>query len=249
MQPDTHPLPSRLAAIALALLPTVAAAAPMCEARSGERVPRVVELYTSEGCNSCPPADDWVASLAGRDDVIAAAFHVDYWDRLGWKDRFASAAATERQRQEGARSGAAFIYTPQVLVDGRDWRAWPELPRPQAGAKAPALQARREGDVVNVQVAAMAAADGKAARLALWWATLEDGHRSAVRSGENAGRELRHEAVARRFGSAPAWPAAQGLRTQVPAAARGEGGRPVRLLLVVTEADSGRTVQALQLAC
>lgn len=257
---DTTPAARRpwqcLPAMALAsafAATAVQAAAPVCQARATGQPPQVVELYTSEGCNSCPPADAWLASLAGRDDVLAASFHVDYWDRLGWKDRFASPAATERQRRAQALGGASFIYTPQVLVDGRDWRAWPDLPRRAQGAPAPALEAVRDGEAVTVQVGAWdAGTSGKAAArgpLSLWWALLEDGHHSAVRAGENAGRELRHEAVARRFGSLPAWPSSQGLRATLQVPVRGEGGRPARLLIVVTEASSGRTVQALQLTC
>ncbi len=106
----------------------VALAQATCRAQSGASPPQVVELYTSEGCNSCPPADRWLSSLVQRGDVIAAAFHVDYWDRLGWRDRFASARFTERQAQAQAYSGVRYSYTPQVLVDGRDWRRWPDLP-------------------------------------------------------------------------------------------------------------------------
>ena len=94
-----------------------------CSARSGAATPRVVELYTSEGCDSCPPADRWLSGLRGRDDVIALAFHVDYWDRLGWVDRFGSPAHTERQQRLSRAMGSRFVYTPQVLLDGDDVRS------------------------------------------------------------------------------------------------------------------------------
>src|SRR5439155_369615 len=84
------------------------------------------------GCNSCPPADRWLSGLKGRSDVVALAFHVDYWDRLGWVDRFADAAYTRRQVEQQRLSGGGFVYTPQVLVDGRDWRRWPTLPAASA---------------------------------------------------------------------------------------------------------------------
>ena len=84
----------------------------------------MVELYTSEGCNSCPPADRWLSTLKADPAVVALAFHVDYWDRLGWKDRFASAAFTARQAAQQATNGARFSYTPQVVVDGRDRNDW-----------------------------------------------------------------------------------------------------------------------------
>ncbi|HUG25789.1 DUF1223 domain-containing protein, partial [Piscinibacter sp.] len=91
-----------------------AAAAPQCSARSGPAAAPLVELYTSEGCNSCPPADRWLSALKDRPGVVALAFHVDYWDGLGWKDRFASPLHTQRQAQQRAVNGARFSYTPQV---------------------------------------------------------------------------------------------------------------------------------------
>src|ERR1700681_2545943 len=98
-----------------------------CEAKSPAHAVALVELYTSEGCDSCPPADRWLSQIDDARDahrVVALALHVDYWDRLGWKDRFASATYTERQREQTRRQGAAFVYTPQVLLDGRDFQEW-----------------------------------------------------------------------------------------------------------------------------
>ena len=82
--------------------------------------PVVVELYTSQGCSSCPPADAILAELADREDVIALAFHVDYWDYIGWKDIFADPANTLRQRNYARVAGARSVYTPQMIVDGQD---------------------------------------------------------------------------------------------------------------------------------
>src|SRR5215470_5795425 len=83
-----------------AALAAHAASAQTCNAESGAQVPVVVELYTSEGCDSCPPADRWLSTLKDKPGVLAAAFHVDYWDRLGWSDRFADARYSERQARQ-----------------------------------------------------------------------------------------------------------------------------------------------------
>ena len=80
----------------------------------------VVELYTSQGCSSCPPADELLHELATRDDVIPLALHVDYWDYIGWKDSFANPAFTKRQKAYAYAAGQRTIYTPQMIVGGQD---------------------------------------------------------------------------------------------------------------------------------
>ena len=214
-----------------------------CRAESGAHVPVVVELYTSEGCNSCPPADRWLSTLRDKPGVLAAAFHVDYWDRLGWKDRFASARYAERQAQQQAAAGTRYSYTPQVVVNGRDWRRWPDLPA--AGAGAPVrLTMQRIGEQVELQVQPVGESRQ---RWALWWAALEDDHVSDVKAGENSGVKLRHDHVVRHYGSLEPWSGALTRRVDMPQ--RGEGGRALRMLAVVTDAASGAIVQALQLRC
>lgn len=99
----------------------MAVAAAAVPARAAER-PILVELFTSEGCSSCPPADALLQELAGRGDVLALSMHVDYWDGLGWKDQFASAALTARQREYTKLLDLATVYTPQMVIDG-SWQA------------------------------------------------------------------------------------------------------------------------------
>src|SRR5258706_12927861 len=102
-------------------------AAPDCTVRSGPNTAALVELYTSEGCSSCPPADQWLSSFgrARRSGlVVPIAFHVSYWDYIGWKDAYADTRFGERQRERAKASGASMVYTPQVMIGGRDFRAW-----------------------------------------------------------------------------------------------------------------------------
>ena len=103
--------------LALAL---ICATSSLSGAVSAQTSPVVVELFTSQGCSSCPPADAVLADLAGRDDVIALALHVDYWDYIGWKDTFADPAFTDRQHAYAFAAGARTVYTPQAVVGGVD---------------------------------------------------------------------------------------------------------------------------------
>ena len=229
------------------------AAKPVCEARSAVQQTPLVELYTSEGCSSCPPADRWLSSLpaapigAGQPAVLAAAFHVSYWDRLGWPDRFASPDFTARQAALMRASGARYVYTPQVLVNGRDWRGWPTLPVAGAAPARAGIWLQRRGAQVQVQVTPGPTAPSQ---LGLWWAVLEDGHGSAVSAGENRGAQLRHDHVVRHYGQLPAWSASSTAPLPLlQAAPNGEGGRQARLLVVVTDAATGAPLQAAQLVC
>ena len=247
---NTMPRAAHALLLGATLLAALPAVAQTCQAQSAERQTMLVELYTSEGCNSCPPADRWLSTLKARPDVLAAAFHVDYWDRLGWVDRFASPQHTQRQAEQQRTSGAGFSYTPQVMVNGRDWRGAPTLP--MLDAKAPVQIDLRRVDERQVAVR-INAQRGVPARLALWWALLEDGHASNVGAGENHGVTLQHDHVVRQYGRLPAWGVAAGdnplHELRLMAAPNGEGGRKVRLLVVVTDAATGAPLQATQLGC
>ncbi len=242
------PLPSLHAASLL--VAALVGAAPavgqaVCEARAAATEPLVVELYTSEGCNSCPPADRWLSTLKGRDGVYPLAFHVDYWDRLGWTDRFASAAWTRRQYDAAARRRSNSVYTPQVLVNGEDYRRWPALPAVSAPARV-ALTLTRGAGTYRAQVSRL---PGAPARLAGYWAVTEDGHVTRVRSGENSGATLHHDSVVRELQSV-----AEVGETPIAFTPRSgpdpvSGPMPRQVLFVVTDADTGRPLQAARLGC
>src|SRR5580765_3864389 len=115
----------RIAHILLLLLPLAASTAHgQCAAQRGASRPHLVELYTSEGCSSCPPADDWLRRLPASAGVVALAFHVDYWDYLGWRDRFADPRYSKRQQAQAGHDRASGVYTPQIVLDGHAWSGW-----------------------------------------------------------------------------------------------------------------------------
>jgi hypothetical protein len=251
-------LRSLLLFFAVALVASIAAGALAadggCRALSGPKAPAVVELYTSEGCNSCPPADRWLSALKDRPDVVPLAFHVDYWDSLGWKDRFAQAQFSQRQVASQRTSGAKFPYTPQVIVDGRDMPGWAALPATAlggtaAGAAAPlALALERQGDALQLTVTPRPGA-ALPAHVAGYVVVVDDGLQTRVGAGENKGATLRQDAVVRELlpWSAAAPPAAQTLRFAPKAAP--EAGAPRHWVAVALDADTGRPLQAVTLDC
>ncbi len=251
----THP--SRLAMTTARLKPSLLllasllavashASAQSCEAKSTAKPPAVVELYTSEGCSSCPPADRWLSGLKGRDDVLALAFHVNYWDRLGWPDRFANATNTERQRQLQQAARAPNIYTPQVVLNGRDLPQWPRAGLPRMAESAVGVRLVREGNVVRATVDATAAQG--ITSVAGYWAVLGDGHSSRVKAGENAGELLAHDHVVTYYKPVASWrsaSAAQQLVLDLPAAT----SKSRRVAFVVTDATGAKPLQAVALGC
>jgi hypothetical protein len=159
----------------------------------GPSAPTVIELYTSEGCNSCPPADRWLASLRDEDalftSVYPLAFHVDYWDRLGWPDRFARAAFSQRQRRYHSQNSLSAVYTPCVLASGREWRGWRKGESWPRGKGTPGvLRLQLEKNRIRVVWEGE-----RQLRLHLAWIGM--GLSTEVKRGENAGKTLEHEFV------------------------------------------------------
>jgi hypothetical protein len=234
---------STLLLASAALAPAAGAADGQCSLHSTAQAPAVVELYTSEGCSSCPPADRWLSTLKGRSDVIALAFHVNYWDRLGWPDRFATPAITERQHQQAQSSGSSYVYTPQVVLNGRDWRHWSGTAPARLPASNVALALKREGNTVTASIGP------SSDRLAGYWAVLEDGHTSRVKAGENAGETLKHDHVVALYKPVDAWNAKDATTQLTLALPAASAGSARRVVFVVTDPASHKPLQALALGC
>lgn len=197
----------RLVLIAgLAALTLTQTAGAACTAGSGPNLTPLIELYTSEGCSSCPPADRWLAGLQpGR--VVPLALHVDYWDYIGWRDRFAEPRFSERQRDSVRRAGGRVIYTPQVMLDGRDFRGWGSAATFEKTLGEIAAKPARASLTLNADARGKGAwlirLDGRVAlrkgRAAAYLAVVESGLESDVHAGENKGERLRHGHVVREW--------------------------------------------------
>jgi hypothetical protein len=231
-----------LAAAASAAAQTSAMA---CNAESGQRRTPVIELYTSEGCSSCPPADRWLSSLKGAaasGQAVVQAFHVGYWDYIGWVDRFAAPAHTQRQRQVAAHNGLRNIYTPQVVRNGRDWRDWSRALGSEEPAAARIAIRQAAQDAFEATIEPVPGAGAWSA----YWSVTEHGHSSKVKAGENAGELLHHDFVVRQYVPLGTYQGAQQLRLRpVPA----QAGHPRQVNLVVFDPRDGRTLQALGVGC
>lgn len=176
-----------------------------CVAQSTADRPHLVELYTAEGCASCPPAERWMSSLRTSKDYIGLEFHVDYFDVQGWRDPFADPRYTLRQKaltkhgsQDEHFSKTSLIYTPQVIVDGRLWKNWPKAAPPDVGtAAAPALSLDvTPGSPIRVKVASLSDTTPLPS-YRFFVALSENGLTSAVKAGENRGKRLEHDLVVR----------------------------------------------------
>ena len=195
-----------LCVLCLALSP---AQARQCTGESPRHTVALVELYTSEGCDSCPPADRWLSSLRGRgfgaDRVVPIALHVDYWDYIGWKDPYARQAHAARQRKMAKLARAAIIFTPQVLLQGQDFRGWrggaafgeevAKINTRPARARIALLMDTREQDAFQVESTVELLAGKQPAEPALYVAAYENKLVSEVTAGENRGRTLPHDYV------------------------------------------------------
>lgn len=162
-------------------------------AHAGERRLVVVELFTSQGCSSCPPADAFLHELAKRDDVLALGLHIDYWDYIGWKDVFGQKAHSERQRAYAHVGGRRSVYTPQMIVQGNEHVVGNHpvevnslIKRHQAQAGKASLTVARESGKLRIS----AKAQGTAQPVAVLLVRYMPKGVTKIQRGENAGREI-----------------------------------------------------------
>lgn len=198
---------------------------PPLELHSGSSVTPVLELYTSQGCSSCPPAERWLSQLTESpslwEELIPLAFHVDYWDGLGWADPFAQPGFSRRQRDYAANGTIGAVYTPGFIVAGREWRGWfkgeplPESRRQQPGQ----LDLRLDGNQVELKLQAGAAQHPP---LTAHVVRLGFGLTTPISRGENAGSTLRHDFVVLTHQQAAGATDGLSWRLQLQPEARGE---------------------------
>ena len=209
----------------------------------------MVELFTSEGCSSCPPADAVLADLAGDPRVIALSFHVDYWDELGWRDPFASPDSTSRQRAYASSFGTRSLYTPQLVVGGVDPLGGSD--RGQAETDITANLDRATGVGLSVEVETDGAGSlvvetrpsGAPPLAVVNVALVQRSATSQVRAGENAGRTLQHVDIVRGFTSGTS--AGPGmLRLEMPRGLRREDAQIVAFVQAAPSQGRGMPILA-----
>ncbi len=169
---------------------------------SGDERVNLIELYTSEGCSSCPPADEWVSEF--KDDarlwnqIIPVAFHVDYWDRIGWPDRFAQAHFGDRQRLYAMADQVSTVYTPGMMLNGREWRGWfyrqpVHDPIQIVEEKSGVLRVEVKDDAITASYSPAVNESLQRARINV--AILGFDLETEVDAGENQGLKLKHDFV------------------------------------------------------
>jgi hypothetical protein len=219
---------TRIAYSLLALAVGFAAWTGATRARAGETpagaAPTAIELFTSQGCSSCPPADELLYEMAGREEVVAISWHVSYWDYIGWKDPFATAWSTDRQMGYRGKLGRNYAYTPQMVIDGRHdvvgsrrglvGRTVDQSRRDAAG-RIPVTLAR---DPVSGELVIAFAAHALERNLDIWLVGYSGVHETKVLRGENRGGTLRNTHIARTLQNLGTWDGAAGSIRIAPAA-------------------------------
>jgi len=239
--------------LGLLVIPVFSHAA-QCTAQSGPGTAALVELYTSEGCSSCPPADRWLSTLssAPSSGVVPLALHVDYWDYIGWKDPYAKREFSLRQRKFTQLQRMAFVYTPQVMLQGRDFRGWGSRAFDEALARINAQPARANlklailgADANSLEVEAAAELVQASATADLYLAAYQSRLESRVNAGENRGRVLRHDYVVLQWEGPFALPASRLVERRKLALLPGAAPAHSGVAAFVQDRRTGEVLQAL----
>jgi len=174
-----------------------------------QNTPVVVELFTSQGCSSCPPADDMMHQLAAMDDVIALSLHVDYWDYIGWKDEFADPRHAKRQRQYATLGGRRSVYTPEMIVNGssdivgaRPLEVAAAIDDHKARPRQVELTLRRSGDTLTVTATSLRPLNGE---MVVQVFRFQSERTAKITRGENAGRTISYANVAQDWQVIEVW--------------------------------------------
>ncbi len=206
--------------------------------------PVVIELFTSQGCSSCPPADAMLHKLAERDDVIALALHVDYWDYIGWKDEFADPAYSTRQRAYAVVAGRRSIYTPQMIVNGqtsvvgaRAMDLADAIEKHRADPKPITLNVARDGDVLRIS----ATSEGQTGPMVVHLLRYQPERSVKILRGENAGRKLSYANVVENWRVVTEWNGRADLAVQTDATG------PEPAVVLVQAAGNGPILAAARL--
>ena len=193
----------------IALLAVIAAMLGGADKAKADSAIVMVELFTSQGCHSCPPADAYLGQIADRDDVIALSMHVDYWDYLGWRDVFGQAAHTKRQRAYAATMKERMVYTPQVVVQGREAmvgshsaKVEDAIQRHAAADRAADISLIMRGDRLVAEIAPVGDDAVSGDVRMVWFSRAET---VAIRSGENGGRDLTYHNVVKGWSDMGHW--------------------------------------------
>jgi hypothetical protein len=232
---------------------TITGVARVAGRQASSAVPVIVELFTSEGCSSCPPADRVLIDLVEKQPikgalVIGLGEHVDYWDQLGWKDPFSDRAFTTRQSVYAHATGAADIYTPQIIVDGvdaivgHDRAAVHDAIRRAAGRRK--ADVRIEWAAGQSELSVAVERSPETANATVFLAITEDGLRTSVKRGENAGRTLDHAAVARKLLQLGKTDREGRFSSVVPVPLESAWSRQTLRIVVFVQNDSSRRVVA-----
>ncbi|MFQ5970996.1 MAG: DUF1223 domain-containing protein [Alphaproteobacteria bacterium] len=241
-------LAMRITGAPRAVLPAILfLAVGLIHAAEAEERLTVVELFTSQGCSSCPPADNYLGELTKRDDVLALSFHVDYWDYIGWRDPYADAANSRRQRAYSERLGIPYVFTPQMVIDGvmeesgnnhlriaRLIAVAAAHDKPWADVRLTRAAARQ----VRVQVPSMAYS-GEADVLLI---RFDARHVTQVGGGENSGRVLSNHNVVRQVRPIATW-GGEALDLTIPLEDLGGAGEDF-CAVIVQESHQGRILGA-----